>query len=196
MRWPSFHSLLGALIAGVCGYLLALAPIKSVDMSAPLLRTQILPRLSHFSAHLNSSKSFWPAVQMPIASLCNNLVPQHHNFGTTANMTHDTMIFKDAVEHRRTIYQLTKKSTISDAKIKDIVTSAIKNVPSSFNSQSARLVVLLHDEHDKFWDAVRDILKGIVPETNWEHTATRIAGFRNAYGTVSLPLTINHMSFG
>ena len=180
MRWPVFH----VLIAAVCGYLLALAPI---DMSAPLLRTQILPRISHFSARLNSSKGFWPAIQKPIASLCNNLAPPHTNFSTTVKMTHDTMILKDAVEHRRTIYQLTKKSTISDAKIKDIVTTAIKNVPSSFNCQSARLVVLLHDDHDKFWDVVRDILKGIVPEANWEHTATRIAGFRNAYGTVSLP---------
>lgn len=108
-------------------------------------------------------------------------------------MTHGTMILKDAVEHRRTIYQLTNKSTISDARIKDIVTSALMTVPSSFNSQSARLVVLLKDEHVKFWDVVRDILKGIVPEANWEQTGQRIEGFRNAYGSVSLFVPQNHM---
>ena len=105
-------------------------------------------------------------------------------------MTHDTMDLKDAAKNRRTIYKLEKKSSISDEKIKDILTTAIKDVPSSFNSQSTRLVVLLKDEHDKFWDVVRDILKAHVPEDKWEYTGNRIAGFRNAYGTVSMPFVV------
>ena len=95
------------------------------------------------------------------------------------------MTFKDAVQNRRTIYQLTKKSTISDDKIKDIVTTAIKDVPSAFNCQSARLVVLLKGEHDKFWGIVETILKAHVPEDKWEHTGNRLAMFKDAYGTVS-----------
>ncbi|KAK3717608.1 putative nitroreductase [Vermiconidia calcicola] len=98
-------------------------------------------------------------------------------------MTYDSTSFKDAVKHRRTVYQLTKKSTIPDSRIQEILETAITEVPSSFNSQSARIVVLLKDEHDKFWDIVRDVLKTIVPEDKWEHTGNRIAGFRNAYGT-------------
>jgi predicted oxidoreductase (fatty acid repression mutant protein) len=46
-------------------------------------------------------------------------------------------------------------------------------------------VLLLKDEHDKFWDVVRDVLKAIVPEAQWEHTGSRIEGFRAGYGTVS-----------
>ena len=187
MRSLTFYNVFGILIAVACGYILALFSLDaSNDMSTPL-RTQLLPRLSKLSAHLSSSKSFWPAVQKPLASLTTGFSTQHHTFSTTANMTHDTMILKDAIEHRRTIYQLTKKSPIPDSKIKDIVQHAIKHVPSSFNSQSARVVVLLHDDHDKFWDIVRGILKGIVPEDSWEHTGNRIAGFRDAYGTVSFP---------
>lgn len=34
-------------------------------------------------------------------------------------------------------------------------------------------------------DIVRDILKAHVPEDKWEHTGTRIQGFKNGYGTVS-----------
>lgn len=186
MRWLTFHNVLGAIIAGAGGYILALSVhIEAIDMSAPL-RTQLLPRLSSISAHLSSPQSFWPAIQKPLVSLSTGTSPRQHSLSTTAKMTHDTMTLKDAVEHRRTIYQLTKKSTISDARIKEIVETAVKHVPSSFNSQSARLVVLLKDEHEKFWDIVRDILKGMVPEENWEHTGNRIAGFRNAYGSVSL----------
>ena len=75
--------------------------------------------------------------------------------------------------------------TISDDRIEAIVSQLVKDVPSSFNSQSSRLVLLLKDEHDKFWDIVRDALKAIVPEDKWESTANRIGGFRAGYGTVS-----------
>lgn len=90
-----------------------------------------------------------------------------------------------AAHERRSIYQLQKASTISDARIKEIVHDAIRDVPSSFNSQSTRLVVLVKDDHDKFWDIVTDVLKSIVPEDKWESTAGRLAGFKGGYGTVS-----------
>lgn len=93
--------------------------------------------------------------------------------------------FLDALANRRSIYALNKTSPISDDRIEEIVTHLVRNVPSSFNSQSARLVLLLKDEHDKFWDIVRDVLKAMVPEDAWEHTGNRIAGFRAGYGTVS-----------
>lgn len=93
--------------------------------------------------------------------------------------------FLDAVAHRRTVYGLKKSSTISDERIKEIVTQTIKDVPSSFNSQSTRLVVLVKGEHDKFWDFVTNILKGMVPEDKWEHTRQRMEMFQKAYGTVS-----------
>lgn len=101
----------------------------------------------------------------------------------------DKLSFSDAVKHRRTIYQLTKKSTISDDRLKEIVDQAITDVPSSFNSQSSRLVVLIKEKHDQYWQIVEDILKAIVPAEQWDHTAGRLNGFKNAYGTVcySLP---------
>ncbi|EME83942.1 uncharacterized protein MYCFIDRAFT_210737 [Pseudocercospora fijiensis CIRAD86] len=97
---------------------------------------------------------------------------------------YDSLTFKDAIKNRRTIYSLTKKSSISDDRIKEIVTQAIHDVPSSFNSQSARLVVLLKEEHDKFWDVVTTILKAHVPEDKWEHTGQRMEMFQGAYGTI------------
>ncbi|TKA63297.1 hypothetical protein B0A55_10379 [Friedmanniomyces simplex] len=98
-------------------------------------------------------------------------------------MSHASTTFKDAVVHRRTIYQLNKKAPVDDKQIEEVFRLAIKEVPSSFNSQSARIVVLLKDDHDAFWDIVKDILKAHVPEEQWEHTGARIQGFRNGYGT-------------
>ncbi|KAI6914575.1 hypothetical protein KC318_g2896 [Hortaea werneckii] len=96
----------------------------------------------------------------------------------------ETMSFKDAIHLRRSIYALNKQSPIADTKIEEIVRTALKEVPSSFNSQSTRLVVLLKNDHDKFWDIVRDILKAHVPEDKWEYTGNRIKGFRGGYGTI------------
>jgi predicted oxidoreductase (fatty acid repression mutant protein) len=95
-----------------------------------------------------------------------------------------TTNFLEAIHYRRSIYQLTKKSPIEDSKIEEIARKIIKDVPSSFNSQSARIVILLKDDHDKFWDIVRDILKVMVPEDAWSNTEKRISGFRAGYGTV------------
>ena len=98
----------------------------------------------------------------------------------------DKKTFLEAVQQRRTIYAINKTAPVSDKRIQELVNQAILHVPSSFNSQSTRLVVLLNGEHDKFWDFTVEILKGMVPEDQFTHTKQRIDGFRGGYGTVSV----------
>lgn len=99
-----------------------------------------------------------------------------------------------AVQERRTFYQLGKNSPVPDSKIEELVNTAILNVPSSFNTQSTRLVVLLHKEHDRLWDLVIDTMgnlvqSGAVPQDVWtNHTLPKLKGFRAAVGTVGLNL--------
>ncbi|KAI9706428.1 MAG: hypothetical protein M1836_003433 [Candelina mexicana] len=92
--------------------------------------------------------------------------------------------FIDAVKSRRTYYNLTNESTIPDSRIEELVRDAILHCPSSFNSQSTRLVVLLKQEHEQLWDMVRDVLKAIVPEDRFEPTQQKLSGFRGGYGTI------------
>jgi predicted oxidoreductase (fatty acid repression mutant protein) len=66
-----------------------------------------------------------------------------------------------------------------------IAEKAILHVPSSFNSQSTRLVVLLNKDHDQFWDFVLEVLKPLTPEEQFPKTEQKIAGFKAGYGTVS-----------
>ncbi|HOO86549.1 MAG TPA: hypothetical protein PK442_02495 [Synergistales bacterium] len=47
-----------------------------------------------------------------------------------------TMNFFDAVKNRRTYYSISKKSPVSDERIREIVEQAVKHCPSAFNSQS------------------------------------------------------------
>ena len=65
---------------------------------------------------------------------------------------------KEALRHRRSYYELTPQSPIDDAQIEEIVRFAVKHVPSAFNSQSARLVLLLHEHHKAFWELVKRTL--------------------------------------
>jgi predicted oxidoreductase (fatty acid repression mutant protein) len=96
--------------------------------------------------------------------------------------------FLDAIKNRRTIYALKKESTISDKQVQDIVEQAVLHVPSSFNSQSTRVVLLVKEEHDKLWDIAKEVLKSIVTEEQWKSTEQRLNGFQAAYGTVRPPL--------
>lgn len=91
---------------------------------------------------------------------------------------------KDAIMHRRSYYSISKVSPVSDTKIEEIVKFAIKNVPSAYNSQSTRIVLLLGDNHDKFWDITLNVLKKIVPEEAHPATEKKINSFASGYGTV------------
>ena len=70
--------------------------------------------------------------------------------------------FKEALAHRRSYYALSNKSLISNEEIEEIVKFAVKNIPSAFNSQSTRVVLLLGDQHTKLWNIVKDTLQEIV----------------------------------
>ncbi|NUU64250.1 nitroreductase family protein [Paenibacillus agri] len=92
--------------------------------------------------------------------------------------------FFEAVKGRRSVYAISKESTISDERIKEIVEEAVLHSPSSFNSQSARAVVLLGENHDKLWNIAEDALRKIVPADQFEATAQRLGAFKAGYGSV------------
>ncbi|KAK4697705.1 uncharacterized protein P7C71_g422, partial [Lecanoromycetidae sp. Uapishka_2] len=92
--------------------------------------------------------------------------------------------FLSAVENRRTFYQITHESTISDARIKEVVSLAVKHTPSSFNSQTTRAVVVLKEKHKELWDIILEIYKAMLPTDKFEHAKGRMEGFKGGYGTV------------
>ncbi|KAK3325343.1 Nitroreductase-like protein [Apodospora peruviana] len=90
----------------------------------------------------------------------------------------------DQIKNRRTYYPLSKDLTVSPERVQEIIKEAVQHVPSSFNSQSNRVVVLFGDAHEKLWDITTEILKGIVPEANFAPTAGKMAMFKGAAGSV------------
>ena len=93
--------------------------------------------------------------------------------------------FIEALKHRRTYYAISNQSPVSDEEIKKILGIAIKDVPSAFNSQTTRLVLLLGEDHHKLWTIVKETLKKIVPADAFRKTEEKINNcFDSGYGTI------------
>lgn len=92
---------------------------------------------------------------------------------------------KKAIQARRTYYSINNASPISDDEIKEIIDFSVLNVPSAFNSQSTRVVLLLGAHHKALWNIVKKTLKKMVPEEAFPATEAKINGaFEAGYGTV------------
>ncbi len=93
--------------------------------------------------------------------------------------------FGEALKHRRTYYSITNQSPISDQEIEKIINLAVTHVPSAFNSQSTRVVLLLGENHKKLWNIVKETLRKIVPAEAYKASEAKIDGaFAAGYGTV------------
>jgi len=92
---------------------------------------------------------------------------------------------KKAIKNRRTYYGINDKSPISNEEIKEIIDFAVLHVPSAFNSQSTRVVLLLGENHKKLWNIVKKVLKKIVPADAYPASEAKINGaFAAGHGTV------------
>lgn len=92
--------------------------------------------------------------------------------------------FMDAVRNRRSIYALGKEHVIPNETIRNIVEFAALHVPSPFNSQNGRIVVLLDAESEKLWNIVRETLRKIVPPEAFPGTSAKIDSFAAGFGTI------------
>ena len=87
-------------------------------------------------------------------------------------------------ENRRTIYALNDTLPVSKQAVIDVIEHAILHTPSSFNSQTTRIIVLFNDEHKRLWDIAESNLREIVGDSDFLSTEQKMNGFRAGAGTV------------
>ncbi|RAL14678.1 nitroreductase family protein [Aspergillus homomorphus CBS 101889] len=101
-----------------------------------------------------------------------------------------TTALLELAKTRRSHYALKAESPIADEAIEHLVQQAVLHTPSSFNTQTGRVVLLLKEEHQKLWDIAIAALEGLVtagrvPKETFENqTKPKLNAFRNGYGTV------------
>ncbi len=89
-----------------------------------------------------------------------------------------------AIRDRRSIHTVGKTSPLTDAELEQVLADIVKHMPSAYNSQSTRLVLLLGQSHEKLWNLIEDVMRAVVAPEQFEAVSTRLAGFRSGYGTV------------
>lgn len=93
--------------------------------------------------------------------------------------------FIDAVAMRRSYYKLGSSAVIDDSEVIAMVDQILETMPSPFNVQSTRIVILFGQEHRALWDIVSDELRAIVPADKFQNTEMRIdQAFRSGHGTI------------
>lgn len=93
-------------------------------------------------------------------------------------------IEQESLKTRRSIYALGNTAMVSDHCLIDTFSECLKNCPTPFNMQSARLAVLFNSYHGEFWNMVWKNLKEVTPLERLEAAKNKIASFARAYGTV------------
>ena len=92
---------------------------------------------------------------------------------------------KNLYQNRRSQYALGKNLPISEQEVIEIIDNAVKYSPSAFNSQSAHVVVLLGDNHQKLWDITyAELAKLLATDEAKVATKAKIDNFAVAYGTI------------
>jgi len=89
--------------------------------------------------------------------------------------------FINLLKARRSVYRLNKTLPVMESAVVDFVRAAVQYVPDAFNMKSQRVVVVMGEKHEKFWNAVYDEL---VKSTGGRFSRDKIDGFVAAYGTV------------
>lgn len=92
--------------------------------------------------------------------------------------------FQEAVTARRTIYKLGRNIPVLQSQIIAAVERMVKDIPTAFNMQSARVVVTMLDHHENIWHITESALRKVVPADKFAATKEKIDGFANAYGTI------------
>ena len=98
------------------------------------------------------------------------------------------MEYQDAIAARHSAYMLDDRIEDAGVSADDVLAmlrSIAPKVPSSYNSQSARLVLLTGEDHRRFWGIVEDVLRAKVnDDKRFARTEVKLRGFAAAAGTV------------
>lgn len=93
--------------------------------------------------------------------------------------------FIDATTHRRSYYHLQDRAVVDDNHVIETIDTLLTTMPSPFNVQSARIVLLLNEQHRDLWDIVVESLQTMVDAKQFERTKEKITkAFASGHGTL------------
>jgi predicted oxidoreductase (fatty acid repression mutant protein) len=92
--------------------------------------------------------------------------------------------FVQALKNRRSIYALGNDLPQSKEEITALVKEVVRESPTSFNSQTQRVVFLFGDAHKKLWSITEEALKPLTPPDAFPNTQAKLQSFAAGAGTL------------
>lgn len=92
--------------------------------------------------------------------------------------------FVELLKKRRSQYALTKTLPVSESHLISVIQDAVKYSPSSFNSQSSRVVITFGEQSNKVWDITKAALRSRLDDDRFATTAAKIDSFAAGAGTI------------
>jgi predicted oxidoreductase (fatty acid repression mutant protein) len=92
--------------------------------------------------------------------------------------------FVQALKNRRSIYALGNDLPQSKEEITALVKEVVRESPTSFNSQTQRVVFLFGDAHKKLWSITEEALKPLTPPDAFPNTQAKLQSFAAGTGTL------------
>ncbi|MTD42126.1 nitroreductase [Erwinia sp. CPCC 100877] len=92
--------------------------------------------------------------------------------------------FVQALKNRRSIYALGNDLPQSKEEITALVKEVVRESPTSFNSQTQRVVFLFGDAHKKLWSITEEALKPLTPPEAFPNTQAKLQSFAAGAGTL------------
>ena len=93
--------------------------------------------------------------------------------------------FIDAIAKRRSYYHLSDSKIVDDNTIIALVDKLLLTMPTPFNVQSTRIVLLFNEQHREFWHLLMGILRNMLSPERFEQSSRKIeSAFMSGCGTI------------
>ena len=93
-------------------------------------------------------------------------------------------MLENNLSKRRSYYHINNQIPITNEKLISNIQACVWHCPTPFNAQSARVVLLLNDKHEIFWELVDTALFQKISEEKSINARRKIEAFRSGYGTI------------
>lgn len=94
------------------------------------------------------------------------------------------MTYREAMEARRSIRTLSRDANVGREEVVALIEQALTWVPSGYNMQAVRLLLLTGREHQRFWNESFETLMQGKDEAARAKTRKKFDGFAGGMGTV------------
>ncbi|HQD92572.1 MAG TPA: hypothetical protein PK924_04795, partial [Bacilli bacterium] len=91
----------------------------------------------------------------------------------------------EIMKKRRSIYSIKNELPYSEEELIRRLEQVVLTLPTPFNSQSSKMVLLLGENHTKLWKEVTlETLRKVTPPDAFQNTIKKMESFAAGYGTI------------